>query len=83
MSLKKTYIYFSMTLVTTAFGIRYEHLVLNNNILYIYKKKIRMYDKALIKKTRQFLTTLMKIYQIYRIKNGVSNITNSAAWLPF
>lgn len=44
-----------------------------------------MYDKALIKKTRQFLTTLMKIYQIYRIKNGVSNtcITNSAAWLPF
>lgn len=72
-----------MTLVTTAFGIRYEHLVLNNNILYIYKKKIRMYDKALIKKTRQFLTTLMKIYQIYRIKNGVSNITNSAAWLPF
>lgn len=31
-----------------------------------------MYDKALIKKTRQFLTTLMKIYQIYRIKNGVS-----------
>lgn len=72
-----------MTLVTTAFGIRYEHLVLNNNILYIYIKKIRMYDKALIKKTRQFLTTLMKIYQIYRIKNGVSNITNSAAWLPF
>lgn len=72
-----------MTLVTTAFGIRYEHLVLNNNILYIYKKKIRKYDKALIKKTRQFLTTLMKIYQIYRIKNGVSNITNSAAWLPF
>lgn len=72
-----------MTIVTTAFGIRYEHLVLNNNILYIYKKKIRMYDKALIKKTRQFLTTLMKIYQIYRIKNGVSNITNSAAWLPF
>lgn len=72
-----------MTLVTIAFGIRYEHLVLNNNILYIYKKKIRMYDKALIKKTRQFLTTLMKIYQIYRIKNGVSNITNSAAWLPF
>lgn len=72
-----------MTLVTTAFGIRYEHLVLNNNILYIYKKKIRMYDKALIKKTRRFLTTLMKIYQIYRIKNGVSNITNSAAWLPF
>lgn len=73
-----------MTLVTTAFGIRYEHLVLNNNILYIYKKKkIRMYDKALIKKTRQFLTTLMKIYQVYRIKNGVSNITNSAAWLPF
>lgn len=72
-----------MTLVTTAFGIRYEHLVMNNNILYIYKKKIRMYDKALIKKTRQFLTTLMKIYQIYRIKNGVSNITNSAAWLPF
>lgn len=72
-----------MTLVTTAFDIRYEHLVLNNNILYIYKKKIRMYDKALIKKTRQFLTTLMKIYQIYRIKNGVSNITNSAAWLPF
>lgn len=73
-----------MTLVTTAFGIRYEHLVLNNNILYIYiYKKIRMYDKALIKKTRQFLTTLMKIYQIYRIKNGVSNITNSAAWLPF
>lgn len=72
-----------MTLVTTALGIRYEHLVLNNNILYIYKKKIRMYDKALIKKTRQFLTTLMKIYQIYRIKNGVSNITNSAAWLPF
>lgn len=72
-----------MTLVTTAFGIRYEHLVLNNNILYIYKKEIRMYDKALIKKTRQFLTTLMKIYQIYRIKNGVSNITNSAAWLPF
>lgn len=42
-----------------------------------------MYDKALIKKTRQFLTTLMKIYQIYRIKNDVSNITNSAAWLPF
>lgn len=42
-----------------------------------------MYDKALIKKTRQFLTTLMKIYQIYRIKNGVLNITNSAAWLPF
>lgn len=42
-----------------------------------------MYDKALIKKTRQFLTTLMKIYQIYRIKNGVSNITNSTAWLPF
>lgn len=72
-----------MTLVTTAFGIRYEHLVLNNNILYIYKKKIRMYDKALIKKTRQFLTTLMKIYQVYRLKNGVSNITNSAAWLPF
>lgn len=72
-----------MTLVTTAFGIRYEHLVLNNNILYIYIKKIRMYDKALIKKTRQFLTTLMKIYQIYRIKNGVSNITNSAALLPF
>lgn len=72
-----------MTLVTTAFGIRYEHLVLNNNILYIYKKEIRMYDKALIKKTRQFLTTLMKIYQIYRIKNGVSNINNSAAWLPF
>lgn len=72
-----------MTLVTTAFGIRYEHLVLNNNIyIYIYIK-IRMYDKALIKKTRQFLTTLMKIYQIYRIKNGVSNITNSAAWLPF
>lgn len=39
-----------MTLATTTFGIRYEHLVLNNNI-YIKKKiKIRKYDKALIKK---------------------------------
>lgn len=43
-----------MTLVTTAFGIRYEHLVLNNNIyIYIYIK-IRMYDKALIKNTSIF-----------------------------
>lgn len=39
-----------MTLATTTFGIRYEHLVLNNNIYIKKKKKIRKYDKALIKK---------------------------------
>lgn len=39
-----------MTLATTTFGIRYEHLVLNNNINIKKKLKIRKYDEALIKK---------------------------------
>lgn len=39
-----------MTLATTTFGIRYEHLVFNNNIYIKKKLKIRKYDKALIKK---------------------------------
>lgn len=44
-----------MTLVTTAFGIRYEHLVLNNNILYIYKKKkSECMTKHLLKNTSIF-----------------------------
>lgn len=41
-----------MTLVTTAFGIRYEHLVLNNNILYI--KKSECMTKHLLKKHVNF-----------------------------
>lgn len=43
-----------MTLVTTAFGIRYEHLVLNNNILYIYIKKSECMTKHLLKKHVNF-----------------------------
>lgn len=44
-----------MTIVTTAFGIRYEHLVLNNNILYIYiKKKSECMTKHLLKKHVNF-----------------------------
>lgn len=44
-----------MTLVTTAFGIRYEHLVLNNNIyIYIYIKKSECMTKHLLKKHVNF-----------------------------
>lgn len=44
-----------MTLVTTAFGIRYEHLVLNNNIIYIYiYKKSECMTKHLLKKHVNF-----------------------------
>lgn len=43
-----------MTLVTTAFGIRYEHLVLNNNIYIYIKKKSECMTKHLLKKHVNF-----------------------------